>query len=149
MLFTRKSRREDFMTISSSVGKTCPYCQTPIKPGGQVTICSACGMPHHAECWQENHGCTTFGCQGAPATTQLAAPQPSPQPIPTSTFACPSCGFLMRSFDLACPVCDNMRAQATIAAHQTSTQSFTNYIGKILFGRFICVDRVLYNIFKW
>ena len=26
--------------------------------------CSACEMPHHKDCWIENQGCTTFGCQG-------------------------------------------------------------------------------------
>ncbi len=27
-------------------------------------MCSACEMPHHKDCWIENQGCTTFGCQG-------------------------------------------------------------------------------------
>ena len=27
-------------------------------------VCSACEMPHHKDCWIENQGCTTFGCQG-------------------------------------------------------------------------------------
>ncbi len=26
--------------------------------------CSVCKVPHHRECWEENGGCTTFGCQG-------------------------------------------------------------------------------------
>lgn len=46
-------------------GKTCPYCQTPIKPGEQATVCDSCGIPHHGECWQHNGGCTTFGCRSA------------------------------------------------------------------------------------
>jgi len=46
-------------------GKTCPYCQTPIKPNVPVHVCDACGIPHHLECWQQNGGCTTFGCSGA------------------------------------------------------------------------------------
>lgn len=46
------------------VGKTCPFCQTPIKPGQQAITCSHCGISHHAECWQSNQGCTTYGCQG-------------------------------------------------------------------------------------
>ena len=49
----------------SHVGKTCPFCQTPIKPGANVITCPACGMPHHEDCWQENGGCTTFGCTSA------------------------------------------------------------------------------------
>ncbi|MHB0935560.1 MAG: RING finger protein [Armatimonadota bacterium] len=54
------------MSSETVVGKTCPYCMTPIKPRVAVVICSACGMPHHAECWQENGRCTTFGCHGRP-----------------------------------------------------------------------------------
>ena len=47
------------------VGKTCPFCQYPIKPGEMVTVCPACGVPHHAACWIENgNSCTTFGCTG-------------------------------------------------------------------------------------
>jgi len=30
-------------------------------------FCTACGMPHHEDCYQENGGCTVFGCKRAPA----------------------------------------------------------------------------------
>jgi len=53
--------------LSGVIGKTCPYCQTPIKPGEAVVFCSACSIPHHRECWNEGRGCTTFGCNGNPA----------------------------------------------------------------------------------
>lgn len=49
------------------VGKNCPFCQTPIKPGAPMHVCEACGIPHHAECWEHNGGCTTFGCSGMAA----------------------------------------------------------------------------------
>jgi TM2 domain-containing membrane protein YozV len=29
--------------------------------------CTACGVPHHEDCYQENGGCTVFGCSRAPA----------------------------------------------------------------------------------
>jgi hypothetical protein len=29
--------------------------------------CTACGVPHHEDCYQENGGCTVFGCARAPA----------------------------------------------------------------------------------
>ena len=51
------------------VGQTCPYCQFPIKPDDEIVYCSACNLPHHAQCWQENGKCTTFGCDGHPVTT--------------------------------------------------------------------------------
>ncbi len=46
------------------IGKTCPYCQFSIKSESDIAVCSACSIPHHQECWQENGGCTTFGCVG-------------------------------------------------------------------------------------
>jgi len=45
------------------IGKTCPYCQFPIKQESEVVQCRACQVPHHRECWEENGGCTIFGCQ--------------------------------------------------------------------------------------
>jgi TM2 domain-containing membrane protein YozV len=30
-------------------------------------FCTACGTPHHEDCYQENGGCTVFGCARAPA----------------------------------------------------------------------------------
>jgi TM2 domain-containing membrane protein YozV len=30
-------------------------------------FCTACGMPHHEDCYIENGGCTVFGCKRAPA----------------------------------------------------------------------------------
>ncbi|MBL8005982.1 MAG: DUF4440 domain-containing protein [Ignavibacteria bacterium] len=48
--------------------KTCPYCQSRIKNGADFTVCSHCGVPHHKECWEENKGCTTYGCINNPHT---------------------------------------------------------------------------------
>lgn len=48
--------------------KTCPYCQSKIKAGADFHVCSYCGTPHHKECWNENGGCTTYGCANNPNT---------------------------------------------------------------------------------
>ncbi len=52
----------------------CPYCRAGFEPAGpagepadEVLYCPACGTPHHADCFAENHGCTIFGCTAAPA----------------------------------------------------------------------------------
>ncbi len=47
----------------SIIGKTCPYCQYPIKQSVEFVSCNSCKVPHHRECWEENGGCTTFGCK--------------------------------------------------------------------------------------
>lgn len=61
---------------NNEVGKVCPYCQMPIKPGALVMKCPICGIPHHNECWRENgNKCTTYGCvgQGARFREELTA----------------------------------------------------------------------------
>jgi TM2 domain-containing membrane protein YozV len=46
----------------------CPYCRMPFDEASPPRIfCTACGMPHHEDCYQENGGCTVFGCKRAPA----------------------------------------------------------------------------------
>src|ERR1051326_391586 len=46
----------------------CPYCRMPFDDTGPAKIfCTACGTPHHEDCYQENGGCTVFGCTRAPA----------------------------------------------------------------------------------
>jgi len=45
----------------------CPYCRAPFDAvNGEATQCEGCGTPHHADCYQENGGCTVFGCRCAP-----------------------------------------------------------------------------------
>ena len=46
-------------------GKICPYCKTALDDSETIVVCDTCDMPHHLTCWQENQGCTTFGCTGA------------------------------------------------------------------------------------
>ena len=38
-----------------------------IGPSEALTVCPQCGIPHHVECWDENEGCTVWGCQAAPS----------------------------------------------------------------------------------
>ncbi len=46
----------------------CPYCRMPFTEGAPPRIfCTACGTPHHEDCYRENGGCTVFGCARAPA----------------------------------------------------------------------------------
>ena len=59
-------------------GKTCPYCRFPIKPGEEVRACPECRVPHHAECWRENGGCTTYGCRASPQAAALRPTVPGP-----------------------------------------------------------------------
>jgi hypothetical protein len=40
----------------------CSICQTPIAPGEERTSCPSCHLTFHAGCWQENYGCSAYGC---------------------------------------------------------------------------------------
>ena len=50
--------------MENYIGKICPYCKTLFTEKDSVVVCSVCELPHHLSCWQENNGCTTFGCTG-------------------------------------------------------------------------------------
>jgi TM2 domain-containing membrane protein YozV len=45
----------------------CPYCRATIEADEvEAVVCPGCGTPHHADCFEENGGCTVFGCSAAP-----------------------------------------------------------------------------------
>jgi len=79
----------------------CPYCRMMVFPdAADCRVCEGCGVPHHAECYTENGGCTVFGCRFAPVdepklsisqpelnataglTAAAMAPAPPPSPVP-------------------------------------------------------------------
>ncbi len=46
----------------------CPYCRGTIDAAvEEPKVCPGCGTPHHTDCFEENGGCTVFGCSAAPA----------------------------------------------------------------------------------
>lgn len=72
----------------------CPYCRYPIKHGSRIRRCSRCGTYHHAECWRENGGCTTYGCSRAPGRASQELP------------ICPHCGERNNPSDRICWACN-------------------------------------------
>lgn len=44
----------------------CPYCATDVETD-EATRCTVCHTAHHADCWDENHGCAVAACLGGPA----------------------------------------------------------------------------------
>jgi len=88
----------------------CPYCRGAVDDSGSTALfCPACGTPHHADCYEENGGCSVFGCTAAPPSEsklsieprdllqvqqdqqaqQSIAPQSPPQPVPPPPFVTP------------------------------------------------------------
>jgi len=110
---------------SDVVGKTCPYCQTPIKPGVSTVTCPKCNIPHHKECWEENGGCTTYGCQysGSPK------PQPAPSFQP-SPGICPSCGRQISAGQRFCSGCGREIQQGTVSRTPSGISQSSNTSGQ-------------------
>lgn len=75
--------------------KVCPFCKTEIKDGEAVKVCPACGIPHHEACWEENKGCTTFGCSEQHYEAQGTNP----------TEVCVNCGAALGDGQVFCPNC--------------------------------------------
>ncbi len=66
--------------VTSASQKTigiCAYCRTSIKSSDHVQVCSSCKTPHHLDCWQENKGCTIYGCNNAPPDEEKITVQKS------------------------------------------------------------------------
>ena len=72
--------------------KTCPFCKVKIHKGDEIAICPKCEIAHHKECWEENKGCTTFGCDGKAESD-------------SNLYICKNCGNKLRDDQLFCPNC--------------------------------------------
>lgn len=83
----------------------CSYCQSPLADGETQTPCPDCGASHHAECWQENGGCSVYGCKQTPVTEARTAME-----VPVSWWGqenkpCPSCSQQILAAALRCRHC--------------------------------------------
>lgn len=81
--------------MSEYIGKTCPFCRTEIREEDAVKVCPACGIAHHQNCWNENKGCTTFGCSEQHYEAQNTNP----------TEVCGNCGAPLGDGQAFCPKC--------------------------------------------
>lgn len=99
----------------------CAICMTAVTADDELTTCSACAAPYHADCWAENGGCAVYGCVNVPKTEGL-----KPLEIPPAYWGrddkdCPRCGKSILAMAVRCRHCG-----ASIEARpeaQTSYQS--------------------------
>lgn len=77
------------------IGKICPFCKTKITADDEVMVCPSCAAPHHKACWEENKGCTTFGCSEQHYVAQGTNP----------TDVCKKCGAALGDGQDFCPKC--------------------------------------------
>lgn len=87
--------------MENYVGKICPFCKTEIKEGDAVKVCPACNIPHHEGCWEENKGCTTFGCSEQHYEEQHTNP----------TDVCKQCGTPLGDGQAFCPKCGTPKVE--------------------------------------
>ncbi len=108
----------------------CPYCRGPVLAEETPVVCNGCGTAHHSDCYEENGGCTVFGCSCAPpeepkvsvsapdlasaTATAVAAPPVISRPAPP-----PPPGVIQ-----------------TIAAPARSVEQIGNYVVPSMFGSF-------------
>lgn len=81
--------------MENYIGKICPFCKTTINADDEVMVCPACATPHHKGCWDENKGCTTFGCSEQHYVAQGTNP----------TDVCKKCGAALGDGQDFCPKC--------------------------------------------
>ncbi len=55
--------------------RECGICQSEIFPDENTTTCKSCNLSFHAECWTENLGCASYGCD------QVDTLKPKEQPL--------------------------------------------------------------------
>jgi hypothetical protein len=109
------------------MGKLCPYCRCEFVPDDDIIVCSDCYMPHHRDCWVENQGCTTFGCQGTISSIDSSASTETSETIlfedsPTiqsTTIYCSKCGAPCDSSFAYCTKCGNR-----LIAPQSLTETY-------------------------
>lgn len=122
--------------MTKYIGKICPYCKTTFTEDDDIVVCSDCEMPHHKECWIENKGCTTFGCQGtiqgidfAPDYNISSAPKyevrDADQVSTTQNAFCGKCGAPIIAGNMFCSKCGTPVNSATSPQH-TQTQTLKN-----------------------
>lgn len=132
--------------MENYIGKICPFCKTEIKETDNVKVCPACNIPHHESCWQENHGCTTFGCSEHNSVTTQSQTKctncgtdisegqgfcavcgtPVTAPITKNIKTCNKCGTVIQDNTVFCPTCgNNISASAATPAIEAFNATVT------------------------
>ena len=76
--------------------KQCPVCCSEIEPTEECFQCPDCGMWYHKECWEDNKGCATYGCNSArclePPPLKIDPEEGGAYPVESQDcIICPQC----------------------------------------------------------
>ena len=128
--------------MNKYVGKICPYCKSPFTEDDEIVVCSDCDMPHHKDCWIDNKGCTTFGCQGTiqgidfGVDTSISSASkyavrdaiPGQEQAPEQPAFCSRCGSPLEASAAFCSKCG---APVVIVAAQAAKPDYVQKIKKV------------------
>lgn len=92
---------------------TCPICGCKFEDTDEVRVCPDCKTPHHDECWEDNRGCSTYGCKSAShQETHTTEGTNNGLGNDSGMIACPACGTMHPSTDLVCGSCGKLLGDA-------------------------------------
>ena len=114
--------------ISRLEESTCPICCSEFSVGDSLVICPDCKTIYHSECWDENHGCSTYGCA---STKHLETHNAASGDADAGMVKCPFCGESHAATDLICPSCGHV-LQENAAGNDDILQSVKNGAQKFL-----------------
>lgn len=119
-----------------STNNNCPFCKSSIKEDDKKIDCIKCGIPHHEECWNENGGCSTFGCSDQGGLNSQSNINfditPSSNSVvqlnQTVTRKCPFCREDILADAIKCKHCGEWlnNKETLFESHGPITQQFSN-----------------------
>ena len=51
--------------VGNLAEQSCPFCGDAFGAEDSLVVCPDCKAIYHSDCWKENRGCSTYGCESA------------------------------------------------------------------------------------
>jgi hypothetical protein len=105
----------------------CGVCHAEIRPGEADTSCMACDIRYHAECWEENGGCSTYGCPQVNSLINPPIDEPATAPAAVEPETAPG-------VESAAAIHDPLPRASMIPLAMFLASLLTMLVGAIAFG---------------